>query len=85
MLSECCDAPPWGDIEETGICGFCKEHCEFYDEDEEEEMNEVQFELWKETRGGYGGWTLVEVAVCVTIPLVILAWCYLLYRIFRLL
>ncbi len=32
MLSECCDAP----IIYTDICSKCKEHCESYDEEEEE-------------------------------------------------
>jgi hypothetical protein len=33
MLSWCCDAPEW--LDETYICGACKEHCDFYDEEEE--------------------------------------------------
>jgi|SRR5882724_7315687 len=33
LLSECCSAPPWG-TEEYGICGDCKEHCGFYDDEE---------------------------------------------------
>jgi len=37
-LSECCSALPWGE-EEYGICGECKEHCDFYDEDEPEVPN----------------------------------------------
>ncbi len=32
-LSECCDAPRWGDFE-SDICQKCKEHAEFYDEDD---------------------------------------------------
>jgi len=34
--SNCCDAPVWISIE-TYICGACKEHCEVYDDEEEEE------------------------------------------------
>lgn len=30
-LSKCCDALPAGGMEEYGVCGKCKEHCEFYD------------------------------------------------------
>ena len=36
LVSECCDAMPWGTIciahddECYGICGECKEHCTFY-------------------------------------------------------
>lgn len=33
LSSDCCGAEEW--IEGTGICGSCKEHAEFYDEDEE--------------------------------------------------
>lgn len=29
LVSECCDAMPWLD-EAYGICGECKEHCDFY-------------------------------------------------------
>ena len=29
IVSDCCGATPWGDMIETGICGDCKEHCEF--------------------------------------------------------
>jgi hypothetical protein len=31
-LSECCDAPRWFD--ESDICSDCKEHAEFYREEE---------------------------------------------------
>jgi len=34
LLSDCCTAPPAGGMEEYGICGECKEHCEFYDDEE---------------------------------------------------
>ena len=33
LSSECCGASEW--IEGTGICGSCKEHAEFYDENED--------------------------------------------------
>ncbi len=31
MLSNCCTAPAWGDIDDykCGICSKCKEHAEF--------------------------------------------------------
>lgn len=32
LLSNCCDAPIWGD-ETDPICSKCKEHCDFYDEE----------------------------------------------------
>jgi len=32
MISECCDAMPWGDVA-YGICSDCKEHCTFYIEE----------------------------------------------------
>ena len=32
-LSECCDAPRW--LGETDICSDCKEHTDFYDDEEE--------------------------------------------------
>ena len=32
-LSDCCDAPPVGGMEEYDICGKCKEHCEFWDDE----------------------------------------------------
>jgi hypothetical protein len=34
MESNCCGASEW--MEDTGICGACKEHSEFTDEDEED-------------------------------------------------
>jgi len=40
LLSDCCTAPPAGGMEEYGICGDCKEHCEFYDDEELEEDDE---------------------------------------------
>ena len=27
--SDCCGASPWLNNEDLGICGACKEHCEF--------------------------------------------------------
>jgi len=33
LLSDCCTAPPAGGMEEYGICGECKEHCEFLDDE----------------------------------------------------
>jgi hypothetical protein len=33
--SDCCGASPWLNNEDLGICGACKEHCEFlYDFDD---------------------------------------------------
>lgn len=34
--SNCCGA--YSDMEEYGICPDCKEHCEFEEEDEEDEL-----------------------------------------------
>jgi hypothetical protein len=35
MISNCCGASPWMELDdEFGICGDCKEHAEFYDEEE---------------------------------------------------
>ncbi len=42
LLSECCSAHPWGEIE-YGICGNCYEHCGFYDEDEYAPKADRQF------------------------------------------
>lgn len=39
MLSECCGAFPWGELE-FGICGDCKEHCDFYDDEAESNNRE---------------------------------------------
>ena len=38
LLSTCCDAPRWHGLE-SDICESCKEHADFYD-DEDDEMNE---------------------------------------------
>lgn len=40
-LSTCCDAPRWQDLE-SGICASCKEHADFYEEEDitEEEEND---------------------------------------------
>lgn len=35
-LSNCCDAPLWGEVE-TDICSECGEHCDAYDDEEPEE------------------------------------------------
>jgi hypothetical protein len=40
MESNCCGASEW--MEDTGICGACKEHSEFTDEDEDEDINTKQ-------------------------------------------
>ena len=32
LYSDCCGASPVGGMEEYGICGECKEHCEFWDD-----------------------------------------------------
>ena len=45
LISNCCNAPPFEffDIQfdfphnPSGLCGDCKDHCEFIDEDEIEE------------------------------------------------
>ena len=36
LLSDCCGAPAEG-FEDIGICLYCKDHCEFIAEEEEEE------------------------------------------------
>lgn len=33
-ISHCCDALPYLGMIEYGICGECKEHCDFYYEDD---------------------------------------------------
>ncbi len=33
LVSNCCGSPEW--LDNTGICGDCKEHCEFIDLNEE--------------------------------------------------
>ena len=42
LISNCCNAQPWGDMSEYGICSDCKEHCEFVDEDAEETIPELK-------------------------------------------
>jgi hypothetical protein len=43
MLSTCCGAPPWMSNwhyyagEYHGMCSECKEHTEFYDEEDEDD------------------------------------------------
>lgn len=39
-LSNCCDAPRWMDLE-SDICSECKEHADFYD-DEEEVLEDIK-------------------------------------------
>lgn len=34
-VSECCGASPVGESEEMGLCPYCKEHCEYVEEEEE--------------------------------------------------
>ena len=38
IKSKCCSARYW---EELSICAKCKEHCETYDDDKEEEVKEL--------------------------------------------
>lgn len=33
-VSHCCDALPYLGMIEYGICGHCKEHCDFYSDDD---------------------------------------------------
>lgn len=34
LVSNCCNARPWLDNEDLGVCSDCLEHCEFEDEDQ---------------------------------------------------
>jgi hypothetical protein len=34
LESECCGSSEW--IEDTGICAACREHAEFYDDEDED-------------------------------------------------
>ena len=34
LVSDCCGASEW--MDETGLCGDCKEHSEFYDDEDDE-------------------------------------------------
>ena len=46
ICSDCCNAPTVENSEDYGICTSCKEHCEFYD-DEEDECDECgEFEKY---------------------------------------
>ncbi len=42
-LSSCCGAPAWGN---TDLCGECKEHADFMDDDEWEEVQECEENLY---------------------------------------
>ena len=35
LVSDCCGATPWLNNEDMGLCGDCKEHCEFIDLDDQ--------------------------------------------------
>ena len=37
MVSDCCNEPEVGASADVGICPQCKEHCEYINEDEEDE------------------------------------------------
>ena len=42
MVSDCCGAPATAEgCVETGLCPQCHEHCEFYDDEEEDEDAEA--------------------------------------------
>ena len=41
LVSDCCDAAPWLGNADLGLCGDCKEHCEFID-DESPEYEKLQ-------------------------------------------
>jgi len=36
FYSDCCNAPTVGNSSDYGLCAECKEHCEFWDDTEEE-------------------------------------------------
>ena len=40
LISNCCGYPAWN---ETDLCGYCKEHADFYDEEEEEKEDMIDF------------------------------------------
>ena len=52
MESNCCGASEW--MEDTGICGNCKEHSEFTDEDEDintkQEMMDKKWVLFRKDK-----------------------------------
>ncbi len=50
LYSDCCSASPLGGMEEYGICGDCKEHCEFWD-DEETKCDKSEDDLIAEQGG----------------------------------
>ena len=35
-VTDCCGVPPKGNSDDYGLCPCCKEHCEYVEEDEEE-------------------------------------------------
>jgi len=37
LVSDCCGAAPPLGMEEYGICGDCREHCDFVDDEEVED------------------------------------------------
>ena len=45
-VSNCCGAYPVWEAEEMGICIDCLEHCEYVDDEEEEEAASVQLSLF---------------------------------------
>ena len=42
IRSDCCGARYW---QELDICADCKEHCDTYDDDEDEEIKEFRIQL----------------------------------------
>ena len=48
IVSKCCNATYWYELD---CCSKCKEHCETYDDDKEEEVKEFRIE----GKGYFGG------------------------------
>ena len=47
-VSNCCFASPCNQFEEEGlICGECKEHCDYIDEEQDELDTAIQREDWQ--------------------------------------
>ena len=44
-ISDCCSAPASGEMVDMGICPECKEHCEFIDDDEQEQNHPEEKKL----------------------------------------